>query len=300
MLNQRPVLRFENSSLAGVIRSICAVLDKVCSCRHHVFLMAGESLVANERVETLKEKLTRHPIYESVETLRDLRCFMEHHIYAVWDFMSLLKALQAAVAPAQTPWMPSSRPELRRFINEIVLGEECDDYNVAGTKRFISHFELYLLSMDEVKADTKPIREFISVVNENGVGAALGLPAVPQPAIEFVRSTFRFIDEQQHHCTASAFAFGREDLIPAMFGALLERMKISEVMAPNFHYYLKRHTQLDAETHGPLALQLVATLCGKNDNRKKEAMRAAERALEARIVFWDGVEAAMKNPVVVD
>jgi len=123
---------------------------------------------------------------------------------------------------------------------------------------------------------------------------------VPRPAIEFVRSTFQFIHDQKDHCTASAFAFGREDLIPAMFGALLERMKISEVMAPNFHYYLKRHTQLDAETHGPLALQLVATLCGKNAHREQEAMRAAERALEARIIFWDGVEAAMKNPDVID
>src|SRR5467141_2060306 len=143
--------------------------------------------------------------------------------------------------------MPSSRPELRRFVNEIVLGEECDEYNVAGMRRFISHFELYLLSMEEVKADTRPIRQFISVVNENGVGAALGLPIVP-----------------------------------------------------NFHYYLKRHTQLDAETHGPLALQLVSALCGKNDHREQEAMNAAEKALEARIVFWDGVEAAMKNPVMVD
>jgi hypothetical protein len=257
--------------------------------------MAGESLIANERVETLKEKLTRHPIYESVETLQDLWCFMEHHIYAVWDFMSLLKALQAAVAPAQTPWMPSARPELRRYINEIVLGEECDEYNFAGTSRFISHFELYLLSMEEVKADTRPIRQFISVVNENGVEAAFRLPVVPQPAIQFVRSTFQFIHEQKDHCTASAFAFGREDLIPAMFGALLQRMKISEVMAPNFHYYLKRHIQLDAETHGPLALQLVAVLCDKDAHREQEARRAAEKALESRIVFWDGVEAAMKN-----
>src|SRR5258708_19556615 len=165
--------------------------------------------------------------------------------------MSLLKAIQAAVAPAQTPWMPSSRPELRRFINEIVLGEECDEYDVAGTRRFISHFELYLLSMEEVRADTRPIRQFISVVNENGVEAALGLPVVPQPAIEFVRSTFQFVEEQKDHCTASAFAFGREDLIPAMFGALLERMKISEVMAPNFPYYLNRHTQLTPETPPP-------------------------------------------------
>jgi len=262
--------------------------------------MAGENLIANERVETLKEQLTRHPIYESIETLQHLRCFMEHHIYAVWDFMSLLKALQAAVAPAQTPWMPSSRPELRRFINEIVLGEECDEYNVAGKRRFISHFELYLLSMEEVNADTRPIRQFISVVNENGVEAALGLPMVPRPAIEFVRSTFQFIHEQKDHCTASAFAFGREDLIPAMFGALLERMKITEVMAPNFHYYLKRHTQLDAETHGPLALQLVAMLCDKNADREQEAVRTAERALEARIVFWNGVEAAVKNSGVVN
>ncbi len=262
--------------------------------------MAGENLIANERVETLKEKLTRHPIYESIETVQHLRCFMEHHIYAVWDFMSLLKALQAAVAPAQTPWMPSSRPELRRFINEIVLGEECDEYNFAGTRRFISHFELYLLSMEEVNADTRPIRQFISVVNENGVEAALGLPMVPRPAIEFVRSTFQFIHEQKDHCTASAFAFGREDLIPAMFGALLERMKITEVMAPNFHYYLKRHTQLDAETHGPLALQLVAMLCGKNADREQEAVRTAERALEARIVFWNGVEAAVKHSGMVN
>ena len=257
--------------------------------------MAGDSLIANERVEALKEQLITHPIYEAVETLQDLRCFMEHHIYAVWDFMSLLKALQSAVAPAQTPWMPSPRPEMRRFINEIVLGEECDEYHVDGTRRFISHFELYLLAMEEVQADTRPIRQFIAVVNENGVEAALRLPVVPQPAIAFVRSTFQFVEEQRDHCTASAFAFGREDLIPSMFEALLQRMKISEVIAPNFHYYLKRHTQLDGEIHGPLALQLVATLCGQNPDRELEARRAAEKALEARIVFWDGVEAAMKN-----
>src|SRR5882724_9804141 len=145
--------------------------------------MAGESLIANERVEELKEQLVTHPVYEAVKTLQDLRCFMEHHIYAVWDFMSLLKALQAVVAPAQPPWMPSSQPELRRFVNEIVLGEECDEYNVGGTKRFISHFELYILAMEEVKADTKPIRQFIAVVNENDIGVALCLPIVPRPAI---------------------------------------------------------------------------------------------------------------------
>jgi hypothetical protein len=143
--------------------------------------MAGESLIANEWVETLKERLTGHSIYASVKTLQDLRCFMEHHVYAVWDFMSLLKALQAAVAPARTPWMPSSQPELRRFINEIVLGEECDEYNASGTRRFISHFELYLLAMEEVKADTRPIRQFISVVNKNGFNSFTNRRTIARP-----------------------------------------------------------------------------------------------------------------------
>src|SRR5882757_8892907 len=157
--------------------------------------MADENLITSERVETLKEKLTSHPIYESIETLQHLRFFMEHHVYAVWDFMSLLKALQSAVAPAQMPWMPSPRPEQRRFVNEIVLGEECDEYHVDGAQRFISHFELYLLAMEEVKADTGPIRQFIAVVSESGIEAALRLSVVPQPAIKFVRSTFQFIHE---------------------------------------------------------------------------------------------------------
>jgi len=218
---------------------------------------------------------------------------MEHHVYAVWDFMSLLKSLQGAVAPAQTPWMPSPHPELRRFVNEIVLGEECDEYNVHGHRRFISHFELYLLAMEEVQANTAPIRQFITLVKERGLEAALQLPGRPAPAVEFVRATFQFVNNKKDHATAAAFAFGREDLIPAMFGALLERMKITEAMAPNFHYYLKRHLQLDGDTHGPLALQLVSALCGGNAALETEATAAAETALEGRIVFWDGVEAAI-------
>jgi hypothetical protein len=257
--------------------------------------MTANNLLAPKRMDALKEQLTVHPVYEAVRTLPDLRGFMEQHVYAVWDFMSLLKALQAAVAPAQTPWMPSPNPEQRRFINEIVLGEECDEYTVEGVKRFISHFELYLLAMEEVQADTRPIRRFIAEVGANGLEAALRLPGVPAPAGAFVRTTFQFVREKKDHCTAAAFAFGREDLIPAMFGALLERMKITAAMAPNFHYYLNRHTQLDGDTHGPLALQLVSALCGNDPLREREATAAAEKALEARIVFWDGVAAAMKS-----
>ncbi|HXG72311.1 MAG TPA: DUF3050 domain-containing protein [Gemmatimonadaceae bacterium] len=151
-----------------------------------------------------------------------------------------------------------------------------------------------LLAMEEVGADTRPMREFLNHVARDGVQAALRLPAIPPPTLAFVRSTFQFIAGGKDHCTAAAFAFGREDLIPGMFGALLERMNISEATAPNFHYYLRRHIQLDGDEHGALALELVSSLCGHDDQRTAEALDAAEGALEARIAFGDGVLTAIK------
>ena len=251
--------------------------------------------MASGRMATLKEQLTAHPVYAAVATPADLRCFMEHHVYAVWDFMSLLKALQGAVAPAQTPWLPSPQPELRRFINEIVLGEECDEYLPGGPGKFISHYELYLLAMEEVGADTGPVRRFVAAVAAEGLAAALLRSEVPAPAREFMRSTFAVIASGQAPAVAAAFTYGREDLIPAMFGALLERMQITEAMAPHFHYYLNRHTELDGETHGPLALQLVGALCAGEAAREQAAVTAAEQALAARIELWDGVVAAMRK-----
>ncbi|MDB6057285.1 MAG: hypothetical protein JWO95_1129, partial [Verrucomicrobiales bacterium] len=153
----------------------------------------------------------------------------------------------------------------------------------------------YLLAMEEVRADTKPILDFIHVVKQDGLGIALEQSFVPPPAVEFVHSTFQFIGENKPHCTAAAFAFGREDLIPGMFGALLEKMKITQNMAPNFHYYLRRHTQLDGEEHGPLALELVSSLCGDDQQRTAEAATAAKHSLQARITFWDGVAAAIRT-----
>ena len=54
-------------------------------------------------LEPLRAKLVGHPVFHSVTTLPRLRVFMEHHVYPVWDFMSLLKSLQQTFAPHGSP-----------------------------------------------------------------------------------------------------------------------------------------------------------------------------------------------------
>jgi hypothetical protein len=246
----------------------------------------------------LRARLDLHPLYASVRTLEDLRCFMEHHVYAVWDFMSLLKFLQGAVAPVSMPWLPTGNTQStasQRFINEIVLGEETDEGlpDALGKPTFISHFDLYLGAMEEVGADTRAVRAFVKMVKKKGLATALLKSHIPEPSRRFMATTFGFIDTQKAHVVGAAFALGREQVIPGMFRSLLADMGISKKKAPLFHYYLERHIHLDGESHGPLSLQLLAQLCDDRASKKKAAGKAARQSIAARIAFWDEVRASL-------
>ena len=246
-------------------------------------------------VHALRTRLDQHPIYRALDSLPQLRCFMEHHIYSVWDFMSLVKAVQAVVAPTGHPWMPGKDTTLRRFINDMVLGEESDEWQQDGKTIYISHFELYQKAMLEVGADIKRSNDFLRVVETLGIDAALSAKLAKPAARAFMRSTFDCLASNKPHVVMAALAVGREHIIPGMFRALLRDMSIEESTAPAFHYYLQRHVQLDGEHHGPLSLRLLESLCGGDAGRIAEAQVAAEQAISARITFWDGVLDAMQD-----
>jgi hypothetical protein len=248
--------------------------------------------VLAERLKPLYDQLARHRLYATFETVDDLHVFMEAHVFAVWDFMSLLKTLQRGLTCTDVPWVPSRFATSRRLVNEIVLGEESDTY---GTEA-ISHFELYLRAMRECGASTAAVEVLMTALRD-GVGweHALMMSGAPDPAQRFVRSTFAVIDAGKLHATAAAFTFGREDLIPDMFrGFIRDQNARLHGRLELMRWYMERHIEVDGDEHGPMALQMIAELCGNDMMKWKEAAEAAEFALNARIALWDGIAQSLR------
>lgn len=245
-------------------------------------------------IESLRARLESHPIYAAVHTLDDLRVFMQHHVYSVWDFMSLIKYLQHEVAPARWPWTPTIDASVVRFINELVLEEE-SDVALPGREGHTSHFVLYLNAMREIGANADVPMQFVQSVAEQGVTEALASGLIPAPSAAFTGTTFAFLSSGKPHTVAAALALGREHVIPSMFRAFLSRMAVSESQAPSFHYYLNRHVHLDEDFHAPLSLRLLAGLCESDPVRWREAEAAADVAVQARMQFWDGVLKALPS-----
>ena len=238
----------------------------------------------------LSEKLEKHPLFSRIDSLNDLRFFMRHHVYAVWDFMSLLKKLQQTYAPHGSPWVPSTENgRLIRFINEIVMEEESDLSFGSETENYSSHFEIYLESMKEVQCPVGEVLSFIAKIQDRGLEDGLNSEDLPSPSRKFMRHTFAVINSGKPHEVAASFALARESVIPLMFKRILKLTKVSKQDAPVFHYYLERHAELDGDHHGPMAKRILEELCAEDPQKKDEVLAQAKASIEARISFWDEV-----------
>ncbi|MRG46509.1 DUF3050 domain-containing protein [Chitinophaga sp. SYP-B3965] len=241
-----------------------------------------------QQIAEVRNRIVEHPLYGQLKTMEDVRLFMEHHVFAVWDFMSLLKGLQQELTCVTTPWVPKGSPETRFLINEIVVGEE-SDVDASG-KRF-SHFELYLKAMEQAGADTTAILQLVSGVQQ---GKPIGaLTAKLPPSVKgFLDFTFGVIATGKAHLMAAVFTYGREDLIPDMFYSLVK--DLNEQFPGKldiFVYYLERHIEVDGDHHSILAQQMVLELCGDDETKWEESAIFAMKALEWRNELWNGIVA---------
>ena len=243
------------------------------------------------RIADARAEVVGHALYARLSDRAAIGAFLEHHVFAVWDFMSLLKSLQRNLTCVELPWVPPGPTGSRRLINDIVLVEESDELRGG----FISHFELYVAGMREAGADTAVIDEFIALLRAGvPVERALEKAAVPAPAAEFVALTWDIITNAPVHCQAAAFAFGREDLIPDMFEQVVS---VNETVGglDTFVDDLARHIEVDGEEHTPMAMQMLADLCGDDEDKWEQCAVTVTWALGARAKLWDGILAAIKG-----
>lgn len=251
-------------------------------------------------IEKYRKQIVDHPVYHQIEDLDDLHVFMKYHVYAVWDFMSLLKSLQQHLTCTTTPWMPKGKADTRFLINEIVLGEE-SDVDAQGNR--VSHFELYLNAMYQAGGSTEPIQTFLHFLQSgHTIEEALGLARVPSAAASFIAFTFSLIDAGRPHELAAAFTFGREDLIPDMFHSIVHDLdqRFPDSIS-TFRYYLERHIEVDGDHHSHLAMEMTVQCCGDDSHKWKEATDVSIASLQKRIQLWDAVLAEIReNKSVLD
>jgi hypothetical protein len=244
----------------------------------------------NSGIETQKQQLLNHSLYQKINTIEDLHQFLENHVYAVWDFMSLLKALQNKLTCTSTPWFATPYPETRYLINEIVLAEE-SDLSIDG--RRLSHFEMYIEAMQDCGAKTTGIENFLEQVNSlHNIFVAIKKSNLHPNIKAFIDFTFTVIEEGRPHKIAAAFTFGREDLIPKMFTEILKNFqsKFPDSNLDKLIYYFERHIELDADEHGPMAMTMITELCGEDPKKWSEVEAVSILALEKRIGLWDAIE----------
>ncbi len=253
-----------------------------------------------EELEPLRNKLLNHRLYEALSGIDDIRTFMEKHAFAVWDFMSLLKALQSKLTCTSVPWKPVPNPEVARFINNIVMEEETDKNEYGKVK---SHYEMYLDAMMEIDANTTKIQNFVSIVyNTEDLSNAMELASLERIEADFMIFTFGVIQRGKLHQMASAFTFGREELIPEMFMEIVKNYeKNNNQSYPKLRHYLQRHIELDQEENRPYPLKMIEDICGNDPKKWEEVIITAKAALQARINLWDDItELILENARVVE
>ena len=250
----------------------------------------------SDHLHSLRAALLDHPIYTHVSSTADLRLFMEDHVFAVWDFMSLLKRLQQDMTCITVPWFPADNAKAARLINDIVIGEETD---VGPDGSYVSHLALYLRAMRDIGASTRQFEKFRSLALVGvPVEVALMRIGAPSNVQAFVAHTMALANSGSTEEVLAAFFHGREDVIPEMFRRLLDTLydgRNDDDRLRHFIYYIDRHIELDGDSHGPKGRELLEDLVAKSPHAYERAVRAACSSINARIELWNGTLSKLRN-----
>ena len=277
-----PGPNFKFFEIRNLVRYLRTVLYRIWASNLVMEDIKDKKKLLQNRIDDLcKHKLFTSDKLKSVEAVK---IFMEIHVYAVWDFMSILKSLQHHICPSNYPWIPDTYTEngIARLINEIVLSEESDEIS---KDKYLSHFDLYLLAMSDLNADTSKIKKFISSISNHG---NVLKSDIPECAKDFVLATYELLNKNEFHITAALFTYGRETTLPNMFMNILDSIENIDNI-DNLKLYLRRHIDIDTNRHGPLSIKLFELSHGDDHIKQLEALNASLLAIDARYKLWDCV-----------
>jgi hypothetical protein len=256
----------------------------------------GAALAAQttDQLVAAQQAIRLSPLAKSLVDVPAWRAFMRLHVFAVWDFMSLLKRLQRELTSVDLPWMPKVGGTAARFVNEIVLAEESD---ADGSGGYCSHFELYGRAMRQAGADVTPIKSTLAALQRGEtIDEALAGADVPLAVRAFVRHTVAVATKGSLVEVAGNFLYGREAVLPHIFVDLLDGLTISDPCLTTLAYYLRRHIEVDGDEHGPMAQALLLSLCGDDEALWREAHRSAARSLALRADLWQAIFETVGTP----
>jgi hypothetical protein len=247
----------------------------------------------NQQLAPWIQKIKQHDLYQNIQSIADLQIFMEYHVFAVWDFMCLLKELYSRIVTTRAPWFPPEDPYSAHLISRILLEEETD--RTEDGQKYCSHFELYLKAMQTIGADTQPIQNFLHRLSQREmlIQAAENCQ-LPMAIQQFIHTTFGFFSHETH-IIAAAFVYGREAITSSLFTPLVQQLELNIVeeqkpMLRPLLYYLNRHIELDDTEHLPRALQMLISLAGDDQKKWDGITLHAKIALQARLNFLTAIQ----------
>ncbi|NVJ59807.1 MAG: DUF3050 domain-containing protein [Gammaproteobacteria bacterium] len=243
----------------------------------------------SSRIQYLDNSLNNHPLFNCIHFIEDLKVFMEHHIFTVWGYLSLLKAMQCNLTCASAPWIPVGDPSIRRMINELVCREESNEL-VGG----LSTFEWYLQSMSDCNANTSSINKMIDSLS-HGEHSFLDLSYLSSPLKNYIITIQQIIKNGSLREIAAAFSAEQSVRLPKPFiKATSSLNKQHPKQTKSFHYYIKsyyqeRYVKEDFTKHGTLTLSLLVRLCNNNNNKYRDCLSVIEQILESKLLLWNSI-----------
>lgn len=242
--------------------------------------------------QNLKQKTTAveaHPVFEELESIHHIRMFLEFHVYAVWDFMTLLEAFQNPEGRTQ-PWMP---PVGYKFADDFVhrVG-----YREMACGRPETHFDEYYGAMRLLNAEMQDIAILLDAIEEGySTEEALNMANPPAEARQHVQTTLDIAETGNPTRIAGAI-LARRDIIPDGFSADLCRVlksitpnqPESATVVPDCFAAFDQPMEFDWEQHANRVLHDVRI--DSTDAGRQTLIDSAKEMTDARLTLLDGIE----------